>query len=158
MPALLFSYGSNSPPNLARILGQGPQSLERRSCHARVHGVSLVFAGFSPRWMGGVGTLEYAGGSSVPGTLTLMKDGWWDALDEREECPVFYRREEVEAHVLEGTANHIPVAPARVEGRFLVFKAVAYVLKDDSVTTPPSDRFRASINAHRRHWHLDEDL
>lgn len=84
----LFSYGSNSPEQLAERLGHDVDTQG-----AYVQNYARAFRGWSRRWGGGVATLIPKGGVTTFGHVTDVSAADLAVLDAREGVPTSYRRE-----------------------------------------------------------------
>lgn len=87
----LFSYGSNSPEQLAERLGHKVQSVP-----ARAFGRERTYVGHSARWKGATATLVPERGGSVDGGAVLVSEADLKALDGFEGVPKKYQRQTVE--------------------------------------------------------------
>jgi cation transport regulator ChaC len=118
----LFSYGSNSPRQLAERLGH---AVKGEGAYAP--GMVRAFRGNSRTWGGGVGTLLCEQGGTTYGYITEVSDDDLDILDQYEGAPRVYKR--------------TPVDVVTQSGRKV--RAIAYIATS-SVKTPPT---RAYLNA-----------
>lgn len=75
----LFSYGSNSPRQLAERLGHSSPAKA-----AFLVGHKRVFRGYSTRWEGGVASLETRPGAMTYGFVATVSDADLDVLDKYE--------------------------------------------------------------------------
>ena len=88
MPHLYFAYGSNL--DLDQMRSRCPGS--RLVGPAALPNHRLAFAGFSPRWGGGVATIVPQKKGVLYGALYELNPSDVERLDSFEGCPVSYRR------------------------------------------------------------------
>lgn len=84
----VFAYGSNL--NGAQMQARCPGA--RFEAAVWLDGHTLDFAGWSPRWDGGVATIQKRKGFGVPGVTYVMSAEDLRRLDGYEGCPSVYRR------------------------------------------------------------------
>jgi len=97
--ALLFSYGSNHPAQLAERL---EHPVETRSAY--VDNYARAFRGRSQRWGGGVATLIPQSGARTYGHAADVTPADLRVLDAREGVPASYTRTKLTVKVDGGTA------------------------------------------------------
>lgn len=93
----LFSYGSNSPEQLAERLGHPVKTTGAYADH-----YARAFRGWSRRWGGGVATLIPKSGTRTFGHVTDVTSQDLDVLDAREGVPTSYRRLQIPVTLQDG--------------------------------------------------------
>jgi len=127
-----FAYGSN----LSR------KQMSERCPNARPKFVAtlpdykLVFAGWPPKWEGGVASIKPCKGARVIGGVYEISEKDLELLDKHEGYPTIYDR--------------INVVVFRAAGE--VMKAVTYVKVEQSEETQPSKKYLATIQQGYEDW------
>jgi cation transport regulator ChaC len=95
--ALLFSYGSNYPEQLAERLGRNVETWP-----AYTDGFERVFRNYSTRWGGGVASLVPSPDARTLGHVTRVSAEDFRILDAREGVPMSYLRTEIPVVITQG--------------------------------------------------------
>ena len=90
---LYFAYGSN----MARLQMRAHCASAKFVAAARLKDHQLVFDMMARMWGGGVADIRPLKGQAVEGVLWEIAEEDAKKLDEYEQCPAVYRREQVEA-------------------------------------------------------------
>jgi cation transport regulator ChaC len=135
--ALLFSYGSNHPVQMAERLGRDVETMG-----AFLPGYVRVFRGWSQRWGGGVASLKKEKGGVVFGLVTEADAADLAKMDRFEGV---------------GSGNYkrqtVPVVLATGER----VKAVAYVSTSAEFNMPSREYLEAVARTVGTHWRGDHD-
>jgi hypothetical protein len=98
-------------------------------CTAKLRDYRLTFTGSSPRWGGGVATIQYAKRSTVVGVLWWMSTENLERLDEFEGYPYVYDR--------------VPIVVERLPGKELWCHT--YVKSTEEIQSTPSPEYLRTI-------------
>jgi gamma-glutamylcyclotransferase (GGCT)/AIG2-like uncharacterized protein YtfP len=128
--ALLFSYGSNYPAQLAEHLGRGVETWR-----AYAPGYERVFRGFSTRWGGGVASLLPNPNAETLGHVTRVSADDLRILDAREEVPSAYFRTEIPVVLAQGPTE-----------------AWTYIARSQTFYAPTKRYLEAVAETANAHW------
>ena len=112
-----FAYGANLDPSTLKARAGGFVGAQS----AKLVGYRMVFQTNSFSAFG-VANLEPGAGGQVAGALYRLSDGQVDALDNEQGVPSFYRRQEVEVLLADGSEE----------------RAFTYVLAGEAILRAPS--------------------
>ena len=90
----MFSYGSNSPRQLAERLGHEVKCVPGTAVNRQ-----RVYVGHSTGWKGAVATLVAGGGVYADGGACLVSEADLKILDKYEGVPTKYRRQTIEVRL-----------------------------------------------------------